>query len=136
MKNEDTLAVVARYFQYLNAEEWEKMAELWHADARLDASGARLRVGPDAAVEYLRKALAPYALHDDTPTKVSFDGSLAIVEVHYVGTTHDGQDVVIDAQSTYEVADDRILRLTTRYDVERIRQNVTLRPPKGPVASG
>lgn len=124
VKNEDTLAVVARYFQCLNAENWECMAGLWHDDAQLDASGARPRVGPDAVIDYLRKAFASYATHDDAPTAISVDGGRASVDVHYVGRTHEGREVVIDARSVYEVRDDRIARLTTRYDVDRARQDL------------
>lgn len=121
MKNEDTLAVVARYFQCLNAEDWEGMAELWHDDAELSASGARPRTGGLGAIDYFKKAFAPYATHDDAPTRVEVAGGDASVDIHYVGTTRAGQRVEIDAHSDYEIVGGRIKRLTTRYDVERAR---------------
>ena len=128
MKNEDTLAVVARYFQYLNAERWDEMAELWDQDARLDASGARPRVGTEQILEYFQKAFAPYAQHDDAPPQVLVDGGRASVDIHYVGVTHDGRDVVIDAHSEYEIERGRIVTLTTRYDIERARQDLSPSP--------
>lgn len=121
MKNEETLAVIAEYFQCLNSERWEAMARLWHEHARLDASGARTREGPAQIVEYLQKALAPYATHDDAPTRVVVDGRYASVDIHYVGVTHDGREVVINAHSEYEVEAHRIVRLMTRYDINRAR---------------
>ena len=124
MKNEETLAVIAEYFQCLNTEQWEAMARLWHENAQLDASGARLRVGPAQVVQYLQKALAPYVRHHDAPTRVVVDGGRASVDVHYVGVTHDGRDVVINARSEYEVEGHQIVRLTTRYDIDRARNEL------------
>jgi fatty-acyl-CoA synthase len=124
VKSEDTLSVVARYFQYLNTENWEAMRELWHEDGELDASGARPRTGGEGAIDYFHKALAPYASHDDIPTRVEVDGGRASVDIHYVGVTHEGRRVVIDAHSVYEVDDGRIRRLTSRYDLELARRDL------------
>lgn len=131
VKNEDTLSVVARYFQYLNTEDWEAMRELWHDDGELDASGARPRTGGEGAIDYFRKAFAPYASHDDMPTKVEVDGGQAAVDVHYVGVTHEGREVVIDAHSVYEVDAGKIRRLTSRYDLDRARSDLGEAPPSG-----
>lgn len=125
MKNEDTLAIVARYFQCLNDEDWEGMAALWHDDAELDASGARPRTGGRGAIDYFKKAFAPYVEHDDAPTKIEVAGGHASVDVHYVGTTAAGGRVEIAAHSDYEIVAGRIKRLTTRYDVDRARGDLT-----------
>jgi ketosteroid isomerase-like protein len=116
--------VVERYFACLNAEDWAGMRELWHDDAELVASGARPRTGPDGAVDYLQRALAPYAEHHDEPTSITVDGDRAIVTVAYVGRTHVGQEVRIDATSTYRVVDGRIESLRTEYDVAAARRSL------------
>ena len=117
--------IVDKYFASVNSEDWELMARLWHADARIDAVGFRAPiVGRDAIVAYFPKVLAGYSEHVDTPTRTLAAGNTRVVEIHFEGRLHNGVDVRFEALDVFDFTDGLISRLSTWYDTKRVARLV------------
>ena len=104
---------VSAYFAAVNAEDWAALAGLWEPDAELIATGARPRHGREAIVAYYPKVLAGYAEHEDRPVRLIKDGSTIVVEVAFTGRTTAGRPVAFDAIDVFDLAGERIRRLST-----------------------
>ena len=115
---------VSAYFAAVNAEDWAALAGLWEPDAELVATGARSRRGREAIVAYYPKVLAGYAEHEDRPVRLIKDGSTIVVEVAFTGRTTAGRPVAFDAIDVFDLAGERIRRLSTWYDTAAVRRQV------------
>jgi uncharacterized protein (TIGR02246 family) len=115
---------VSAYFAAVNAEDWAALAGLWEPDAELIATGARPRHGREAIVAYYPKVLAGYAEHEDRPVRLIKDGSTIVVEVAFTGRTTAGRPVAFDAIDVFDLAGERIRRLSTWYDTATVRRQV------------
>ena len=115
---------VSAYFAAVNAEDWAALAGLWEPDAELVATGARPRRGREAIVAYYPEVLAGYAEHEDRPVRLIKDGSTIVVEVAFTGRTTAGRPVAFDAIDVFDLAGERIRRLSTWYDTAAVRRQV------------
>lgn len=115
---------VTAYFAAVNAEDWAALAGLWEPDAELVAAGARPRHGREDIMAYYPRVLAGYAEHEDTPVRRLKDGSTVVVEVSFTGRTTAGRPVVFDAVDVFDLAGQRIRRLSTWYDTAAVRRQV------------
>ena len=115
---------VSAYFAAVNAEDWAALAGLWEQDSELVATGARPRHGREAIVAYYPKVLAGYAEHEDRPVRLIKGGSTIVVEVAFTGRTTAGRPVAFDAIDVFDLAGERIRRLSTWYDTAAVRRQV------------
>jgi ketosteroid isomerase-like protein len=116
--------VVARYFACLDREDWDGMRELWCADGRLRAVGARPRDDRDEVIAFFSKLFAPWKEHEDRPTRVlvAESDATAVAEVLFIGRTADGRQVRFEAVDVFDFAEGRISRLSNWYDIDYARR--------------
>jgi uncharacterized protein (TIGR02246 family) len=115
-----SVEIIDRYFAAVNAGDWTALAELFAADALLVATGAPARHGRDAVVAHYPHVLAPFAEHVDTPTRQLRAGDTVVVEIAFTGRLHDGRPIAFDAVDIFDLAGDRIARLSSWYDTAAV----------------
>jgi ketosteroid isomerase-like protein len=120
----DLPAPIATYFAALNAEDFARLETVWADDAELRAVGARDRHGRDDVMGYYRPLFGPWAEHEDRPTRAVVADGVAVVEVAFSGVTHDGRAIAFDAVDVFDLADDRVARLTCWYDLAWVRKQL------------
>jgi ketosteroid isomerase-like protein len=112
--------VIAAYFASVNGEDWERLAQLFHDDAELHGPGTAPRRGGEAVASYYHDALRPYPVHRDEPTREIYAGDTVTVEIHFEGTLASGRTMAFDAVDVFDFRDDRIARLSSWYDSQRV----------------
>jgi len=112
------------YFECINNEHWDRLAELFSVDAELRAVGARPRAGRDDIGTYFREALGPYPEHRDEPTRIIPAGQTVTVEIHFEGRLDNGRPLSFDAVDVFDFLGDRIQRLTSWYDSAQVRRDL------------
>lgn len=118
---------IGRYFEYINADRFEELREIFAPDVRLGMAGAKERRGVDAAVAYYPLALAPLPQHVDDPVHVvcSDDRRRVAVEIAFTGTTTGGRPVEFTAVDLFDLGDDgRITRLRSFYDTAGVARQL------------
>jgi ketosteroid isomerase-like protein len=113
---------IRRYFDGLNNEDWEDFTGIWTEDAELVGVGARTREGRDDVMTYYSNVLVPYPVHHDDPYAIHVAGDVVTVEIRFTGETHEGVPVEFEAVDVFTLRDGRIARLTTWYDIDRVRK--------------
>jgi ketosteroid isomerase-like protein len=114
------------YFECINHELWDRLAQLFSADAELRAVGARPRTGRDDIGTYFREALGPYPEHRDEPTRIIPAGQTVTVEIHFEGRLGNGHPLAFDAVDVFDFRGDRIQRLTSWYDSAQVRRDLRI----------
>jgi ketosteroid isomerase-like protein len=114
--------VISRYFLCMNNEDWDGMRELWHEDAVMRATGARIREGREQVLDLLSKLFVPWAQHTDAPTRIIPAGDTVTVEIRFSGTTHAGRRATFDAVDVFDLRDGRIASLSNWYDIAFVRK--------------
>ena len=122
MPDDRLLSVVHRYFECINAEDWDALKDLWHDDATFAPVGAAPRHGIADILTFYKKLFVAWAMHRDTPTRLLPSGSSVTAEVRFDGETPDGQLVSFDAVDVFDIVDGRIKRLTNWYDIALVRK--------------
>jgi ketosteroid isomerase-like protein len=118
-------AAVTAYFESLNAEALDRLAELWAPDAELRAVGSRPRTGRDQVMAYFASLFGPWAEHEDRPTRFIVAGDTVVVEIRFSGATRDGKRLSFDAVDVFDLqGDGAIARLTTWYDLAWVRSQL------------
>lgn len=120
--------MVARYFECLNTESWDGMADIWHEDCHLRAVGARRREGRDEVIEFFSRLFRPWVEHEDRATRTIFAEGVATVEVTFTGTTGDGRVVAFEAVDVFDIQDGRIRSLSNWYDIDFVRSELEGEP--------
>jgi ketosteroid isomerase-like protein len=110
-------AVVAAYFDSLNAEDFDRLRRLWTDDATLRAVGQQPRHGRDAVMEYFCPLFRTWARHVDTPTRITASGDVVVVEISFAGTTLAGKELRFDAVDVFDLSGESIAALSTWYDL-------------------
>jgi ketosteroid isomerase-like protein len=117
-------AVVLRYFECLNTEDWDGMRAIWREDGELRAVGARPRHDREGVIGYFSKLFDPWPEHEDRPTRLVIserDGTV-LAEVTFTGRTLDGRQVSFDAIDVFDLVDGAIKKLTNWYDIDLARR--------------
>lgn len=117
-------AVTLRYFECLDAEDWEGMRAIWSESGELRAVGARPRNDRDGVIAYFAKLFAPWPEHHDSPTRlvISERDSTVMAEVTFTGRTLAGREVSFDAIDVFDIIDGKIRKLTNWYDIDYARR--------------
>jgi hypothetical protein len=71
---------------------------------------------------YYSTVLVPYPVHHDDPYAIHVSGDVVTVEIAFTGETHEGVPVEFEAVDVFTLRDGRICRLTTWYDIDRVRK--------------
>jgi ketosteroid isomerase-like protein len=117
-------APVREFFELLNDEDWDGLASLWAEESELRAVGTRPRFGHAEIMDYYRNVFQPWSAHVDVPSRFMVDGPTVVVEIRFRGTTHTGQQIEFDAVDVFDIAHDRIKRLTSWYDLLWVRKQL------------
>lgn len=125
----DAPSSVLRYFEYINADQFERLREIFAPDIELAMAGAGPRSGVDAAVDYYPRALAALPSHLDEPVDIVTNPpqTRSAVEISFTGDTIDGRPVTFTAVDLFDLGPDgRITRLRSFYDTALVAR--MLRP--------
>ena len=93
----DVRAVIGAYFDAINSERYDDVAQLFAEDGILIAPGMRPRQGRDDIAAYFPKVLARYPEHFDDATRVLVDGRAAAVEIDFTGKLDTGDPIAFGA---------------------------------------
>jgi len=115
---------VQAYFDRLNAEDWDGLAELFHPDAELEAPGFPRKKGREAVTTYFRSALSIYPEHFDDPVRVVVAGDTATINIHYEGKLANGYPLSFDAVDVFDFKDGLIYQETSWYDSHEVRREL------------
>jgi uncharacterized protein (TIGR02246 family) len=115
-------ALIATYFERINAEDYEGVSALFAPDAVVVPATGRPRRGREEIARYYREILAPFAEHHDEPVRVAVAGDDVTVHIAYEGRLADGRSLAFDALNAYELSGGLIARLTQWYDTHRVRR--------------
>jgi hypothetical protein len=121
----DIEATLNAYFSNMNAENYDQVATLFTADARLKAPGTDWVQGIEAVEGYYRAALGPYPRHRDEPTRTIIADSVATVEIHFAGALASGIPLEFDAVDVFDFDEaGKITHLTSWYDSHAVRSEL------------
>lgn len=116
MNADEVRAVVVKYFDCVNSDDFEGLAALFHEDASSRPVDAPPLVGRDAVLSMYPQVLAPFPAHLDDPVRILVSGQTAAVDIHFTGTMTDGKVIEFDAVDVIECEDGRIKRISYWYD--------------------
>ena len=113
-------AVIERYFNGVNTEDWADFKGIWHDDAVVEVVGGIRVQGWDAIQPYYVGALQNFPVHYDDPYRVHVAGDTITVEIAFTGETVDGVPTTFEAVDVFTIEDGLVRRLTTWYDLDRV----------------
>ena len=135
MSAEATRALIERYFEAFNASDYTAMEELLHDDVVHDINQGSREIGSDAfrrfngqMARYYRETLR------DIEVMVAPGGGRAAAEFTVDGTyvetasgmpPANGQSYALNAGIFFEIDDEKITRVTTYYNVEAWKAQVS-----------
>jgi ketosteroid isomerase-like protein len=111
---------IGRYFNGVNTEDWDDFRGIWHDDAVVEVVGGVRVQGWDEIRPYYVRALAGFPAHHDDPYRIHVAGDTVTVEIAFTGETVEGVPTSFEAVDVFTLADGRITRLTTWYDLGRV----------------
>ncbi len=120
----DPRELVQAYFDRLNAEDWDGLAELFHPEAELEAPGFPRKKGREQVAAYFRSALSIYPEHYDDPVRVIVADDTVTVEIHYDGKLANGHALSFDAVDVFDLRDGLIYAETSWYDSFEVRREL------------
>ena len=111
---------IGRYFNGVNTEDWDDFRGIWHDDAVVEVVGGIRVQGWDEIRPYYVGALAGFPVHHDDPYGIHVAGDTVTVEIAFTGETVDGVPTSFEAVDVFTLADGRIAKLTTWYDLGHV----------------
>jgi len=124
MNAQSPAGVVRRYFDAVDAEDFDTLRQVLHPDVALTACGSRPRQGSEAAIHLFAKIFERFPVHSDRPTRLICDGDTVVAEIHFEGTSAAGTDVTFEAVDVFDVVDGRIVRLTQWLDSAHLERQL------------
>lgn len=121
-------SVVRRYFNAVDAEDFDTLRQVLHPDVALTACGSRPRQGSEAALDLFGKIFARFPVHSDRPTRLICDGGTVVAEIHFEGRSATGVAIAFEAVDVFDIVDGRIVRLTQWLDSAHLERQ--LRSPE------
>lgn len=109
------------YFDAINSEDWDLLAELWHDDAVWRAVAARPRKGKDDVLTYYPRVMELFPEHHDEPTHIIDAGDTITVEITFTGKTPEGKPVTFEAVDVFDLADGLITGFSSWFDMDGLR---------------
>lgn len=130
MNAQTPAGVVRRYFDAVDAEDFDTLRRLLHPDVALTACGSRPRRGSEAVIDLFRRIFERFPVHSDRPTRLICDGEVVVAEIHFEGRSATGIEVTLEAVDVFDIVDGRIVRLTQWLDSAHLERQ--LRSPEPP----
>lgn len=116
-------SVLDAYFDGINGEHYESVGALFAPEGVLIAPGISARHGSTEIAAYFARALRPYPVHRDDPTRIIHAAGTATVEIEFAGALDSGEPISFAAVDIFDFDGLlRITRLTTWYDSHLVRQ--------------
>ncbi len=128
MNAQSPSSVVRRYFDAVDAEDFDTLRQVLHPDVAVTACGSRPRQGSEAAIDLFGKIFERFPVHSDRPTRLIRDGEVVVAEIHFEGRSASGVDVSFEAVDVFDIVDGRIVRLTQWLDSAHLERQ--LRSPE------
>ncbi len=119
------IEVVNRYFDAVDAEDWESLADVLHRDVELTACGARPRSGSEAVMAMFRKVFQRFPAHSDRPTRLIVEGGTVVAEIHFEGTSETGVEISFEAVDVFDLRDGRIIRIAQWFDSAALERSLS-----------
>lgn len=117
--------VVNRYFDAVDAEDWDTLGEVLHPEVELTACGSGHRSGAPAVLKMFKKIFQHFPVHSDRPTRFVVEGNTVVAEIHFEGKSATGVEVAFDAVDVFDIAHGRIVRLTQWLDSADLQRRLT-----------
>lgn len=117
--------VVNRYFDAVDAEDWDTLGEVLHPEVELTACGSGRRSGSPAVLKMFKKIFQHFPVHSDRPTRFVVEGNTVVAEIHFEGKSATGVEVAFDAVDVFDIAHGRIVRLTQWLDSADLQRRLT-----------
>lgn len=124
MNAQSPASVVRRYFDAVDAEDFDTLRQVLHPDVALTACGSRPRHGSEAVIDLFAKIFERFPVHSDRPTRLICDGDTVVAEIHFEGRSATGTDVTFEAVDVFDIVDGRIVRLTQWLDSAHLERQL------------
>ncbi|MCY4101839.1 MAG: nuclear transport factor 2 family protein [bacterium] len=124
MNTQSPSSVVRRYFDAVDAEDFDTLRQVLHPDVALTACGSRPRRGSEAALDLFAKIFERFPVHSDRPTRLICDGDTVVAEIHFEGRSAAGTDISFEAVDIFDIVDGRIVRLTQWLDSAHLERQL------------
>jgi ketosteroid isomerase-like protein len=119
---------ILSYFEAINNEDWDSLAEFWTDEAELRVVAARPRSGKEDVLGYYPRALKGYPKHFDDPYRISVAGDLVTVEIRFTGETAEGAPVEFEAVDVFDLRDGKLWKMSSWFDIEHVRRQIAKAP--------
>jgi hypothetical protein len=103
------LAIVSRYFEATNSQDWEALSAVWSWDGRLDAVGGPPRKGRENAIGAYRRFHDMFVDHIDHVGRVLICGRTATVTGRFNARNHHGVPIEFEWLDLFELTEDERL---------------------------
>ena len=124
MNAQSAASVVRRYFDAVDAEDFDTLRQVLHPEVALTACGSGPRQGAEAVIDLFAKIFERFPVHSDRPARLICDGDTVVAEIHFEGRSATGVDVTFEAVDVFDIVDGRIVRLTQWLDSAHLERQL------------